>query len=117
MEVLPGGRLRFRDPQGGTHYDGRFAPPRLDFERRHFPVRELMRENLRVPQNDPPSPSGTCGGSGGRTPPPASRCATGDAEGGTRTHTGLPPEVFETSASTIPPPRPDHLALKHAALQ
>jgi hypothetical protein len=58
MEVLPGGRLRFRDPQGGTHYDGRFAPPRLDFERRHFPVRELMRDNLRAMR---------AAGAGGRT--------------------------------------------------
>jgi len=48
MDALPGGRLVFRDPQGGTHYDGRFERPRLDFERRHFPVRELMRENLRA---------------------------------------------------------------------
>ncbi|TVP47023.1 MAG: HNH endonuclease [Gemmatimonadales bacterium] len=47
MDALPGGRLAFRDPLGGTHYDGRFELPRLDFERRHFPVRELMRDNLR----------------------------------------------------------------------
>ncbi|CAN5663337.1 hypothetical protein BH23GEM11_BH23GEM11_03020 [soil metagenome] len=47
MDALPGGRLRFTDPSGGTHYDGRFELPRLDFERRLFPVRELMRENLR----------------------------------------------------------------------
>jgi hypothetical protein len=53
MEVLPGGRLRFRDRHGGTHYDGRFEPPRLDFERRHFPVRELMRENLRAMREVP----------------------------------------------------------------
>jgi hypothetical protein len=47
MDALPGGRLVFRDPHGGAHYDGRFALPRLDVERRLFPVRELMRENLR----------------------------------------------------------------------
>ena len=46
MEALPGGRLVFHDPRGGPHYDGRWELPRLDFERRHFPVRELMRENL-----------------------------------------------------------------------
>jgi len=46
MDALPGGRLVFRDPHGGTHYDGRFELPRLDVERRLFPVRELMRENL-----------------------------------------------------------------------
>jgi len=48
VEALPGGRLSFRDPSGGTHYDGRWKLPRLDFERRYFPVRELMRENLRA---------------------------------------------------------------------
>jgi len=46
MDALPGGRLVFRDPHGGTHYDGRFELPRLDVERRLFPVRELMRVNL-----------------------------------------------------------------------
>jgi hypothetical protein len=29
------------------------------------------------------------------------------AEGGSRTHTGLPPAVFETAASAIPPLRPN----------
>ncbi|CAN5637898.1 hypothetical protein BH23GEM11_BH23GEM11_02230 [soil metagenome] len=47
MEVLPGGRLRVTDPSGGLHHDGRFKLPRLDHDRRLFPVRELMRENLR----------------------------------------------------------------------
>jgi len=46
MDALPGGRLVFRDPSGGTHYDGRFELPRLDVEHRLFPIRELMRDNL-----------------------------------------------------------------------
>ncbi|CAN5621079.1 hypothetical protein BH23GEM11_BH23GEM11_03880 [soil metagenome] len=47
MEALPGGRLCFTDPPGGPHYDGRFRLPRLDHDRRLFPVGELVRENLR----------------------------------------------------------------------
>jgi hypothetical protein len=48
MQLLPGGRLVFLDPRGGPHYDGRWTLPRLDEPRRLFPVRELMRENLRA---------------------------------------------------------------------
>ena len=40
------------------------------------------------------------------TQPERSRARTrGGAGGGTRTHTGLPPTVFETAASAIPPRR------------
>jgi hypothetical protein len=48
MEVLPGGRLVFRDRRGGAHYDGRWQLPRLDDERLVDPIPTLMRENLRV---------------------------------------------------------------------
>jgi hypothetical protein len=48
MNTLPGGRLLFLDPRGGPHYDGRWALPRLPEPHRFHPVRELMRENLRI---------------------------------------------------------------------
>ncbi|MEX2528934.1 MAG: DUF222 domain-containing protein, partial [Gemmatimonadota bacterium] len=48
MAALPGGRLLFRDRNGGSHYDGRWKLPRLGDERRLYPVRELMRENFRA---------------------------------------------------------------------